>query len=673
MSKRDANVPSGGTERRGIGITGKLVSAIVGSVIIAVAALLAVVYIQMSKTLLEKSEEMLQTSMDSAIQETRAWMNRTLTMLEIQRDTIEYEDMDIPEMASYVKHTAGRNDSYPAGLYVGLADGSLIHASFVPGPDYNPLVKSWYQDGAASDDFILGDAYLDEASQSYVVGASGALKDRNGEIRGVAAADVSLDSISQIVSGVKLEDTGGIFLTDMRTGAIIGHRDSALTGVKLSEAGDGMYAYAAAQIDSGFEGLSIYDKDTYILINRVPGSDWAAVAHVSRREALRELIGLTATMLAVALIAVVVLVLLVVFQVRRIIGRPVRELSRAATRIAEGELDQSIQYRSRDELGALANNFNRVTLRLRDYVSYIEEISLTLHNIAAGDLAFTLQHDYAGEFEKIKISLEEISRSLNGAMSQIRAASQDVASGAEQVSIGAMTLSQGSTEQAAEVETLVGHISAVSDSVQNIALGAEKADRLSGEVKDGLVESNGKMRNMTEIIEKISEKSAEINKIVKTIEDIAFQTNILALNAAVEAARAGAAGKGFAVVAGEVRALASKSSSAAQETSVLLSETVDSMDEGVAAVRDTAESMLAVADRAEEMRVLITGIADYTKEQAKNTEQITRGIEQISTVVQSNVATAEESAAASEELSGQAVMLKELVSRFKLKTDIAGS
>ena len=388
---------------------------------------------------------------------------------------------------------------------------------------------------------------------------------------------------------------------------------------------------------------------------------------MSRSEVLGELLELTATIALLALVAVAAVILLVVIQVRRIIGVPVQELDQAALRIADGELDQSIQYQSNDELGALADSFNRVTLRLRDYVRYINEISEKLREIAAGNLAFTLENDYAGEFAKIKSSLEEISRSLNNAMGQLQAASRDVAVGAEQVSAGAMTLSQGSTEQAAEVDTLAGHIGAVSKSVQQIAQGAQKANSISQDVKAGLLESNEKMRNMTNVIQKISDKSVEIHKIVKTIEDIAFQTNILALNAAVEAARAGDAGKGFAVVADEVRTLASKSSAAAQETSVLLSQTVDSMDEGVCAVNDTAKSMLAVVAHADEMTGLINGIAEFTKEQAVNAAEITHGIEQISTVVQNNVATAEASAAASEELSGQATMLKELVSKFHLK------
>ena len=666
MKQKREKTAGADTVRRGFGITGKLVSSIVVSVVIAVAILFAVVYVQMSHALLDKSEDLLQTTTNRTIQETRAWINSTLTMLEMQRDTIEYEDMDIPAMTDYIKHTVDQNEAYPAGLYVALTDGSLYHASFVPGPDFDSTTKSWYQDGLQSEAFMLGDVYFDEDSQSNVVGASGVLKSGDGQVRGVAAADVYLDSISKIVSEARIEDTGGIFLVDTRTDTIIGHRDKEVTGQSLGAMKDGMYLYAGQQIREGRTGLSLYEN-TYIQVEKVPGSDWVAVAYVSRGEVLRELSQLTAILTAVAVLAVLLLILLVVVQVRRVIGRPVKELSMVATRIAEGELDQSIGYHSRDELGVLADDFNQVTLRLRDYVAYIREISETLREIAAGNLAFTLENEYTGEFEKIKIALDEISHALNETMGQLQTASKDVAAGAEQVSNGATTLSQGSVEQAAEVEALAGHISSVSDSVHNITKGAQEASRISREVKDGLLSSNEKMQNMTTVIQRISEKSAEIHKIVKTIEDIAFQTNILALNAAVEAARAGDAGKGFAVVADEVRALAGKSSEAAQETTVLLGETVDSMEEGVRSAQDTADSILKVVDQADEMSQLIDGIAEYTKQQDENATQITNGIDQIATVVQSNAATAQQSAAASEELSGQAVVLRELVAKFRLR------
>lgn len=663
--KEKKKTKTASAKRRGLGLTVKLTAAVIISVMIAVSALLAVVYQRMSQTLLQKSEEMLHTTTEKTLQETKAWMNGTLAMMKMQRDTIEYENMDVTAIAEYVKHTAGQNEAYPAGLYVALTDGALYHASYVPGPDYSPLEKGWYLIGLESEEIVLSDVYLDEASQSYVVGASGMLRGPDGAVRGVAAADVNLDSISEIVSESQIEDNGGIFLVDTLTNTIIGHKDSAVVGTKLGESG-GMYAYAEKQLQSGNTGLGLY-KDTYVEIAEVEGSSWAAVAYVSKEEILSELYDLTYIMAVMSAAAVLVMTLLVVIQVRRIIGRPVKELSRAATRIAEGELDQTIRYKSRDELGILVDDFNQVTVRLKDYIKYINEISDTLREIARGNLAFELKNEYTGEFARVRESLEEIAVEFNMIMGQMRVSSRDVAAGAAQISGSAVNLSQGSAEQAAEVEALSGNIEKAADSVKKVAQGAQKASGISKETKDGLLESNTKMQNMREVIQRISEKSNAIHKIVKTIDDIAFQTNILALNAAVEAARAGESGKGFAVVAEEVRTLAGKSATAAQETTELLGETIKSMEQGVIAADDTAQSMLAAAEMAEEMDQLICGIADYTKQQADIAEDISHGIEQISIVVQSNVDTAESGAAASEELSGQAAALKELVSRFRLK------
>ena len=657
--EKEKNVKTGKTMRKGAGVTFKLASAIIVTVVILVSALLELVYIQMSSALLEKSSDLIQTTTGKTIQETRSWMNRTLTMLEMQRDTIEYENMDIHSMKRYIRHTAGQNEAYPTGLYVALADGSLYHSSFVPGPDYDALSKKWYQDGIQSEDFILGDTYIDEDSQAYVVGASGILKDADGGVRGVAAADVFLNSISDIVSGIKLEETGGIFLVDTRTDTIIGHHNQEMTGKGLVNTGNGMYDYVAEQIKKGNRELSVYD-DTYIQVADVPGCDWAAVAYVSRTEVLHELIELTKYMSEVMLFSIILLILLVVFLVKRIIGRPVKELSHVATQIAEGRLEQEIHYHSRDELGVLAHNFNQVTIRLRGYIKYINEISEKLMDIASGNLAFTLESDYHGEFEKI-------SYSLNNIIGQLNNTSMEVAAGAEQISNGAMALSQGSIEQAASVETLAGHISLMSGSVSETARNAQAASNISQEVRNSLLESNNKMQHMTTVIQKACDKSSEIHHIVRTIEDIAFQTNILALNASVEASRAGDAGKGFAVVAGEVRMLAAKSSEAAQETSNLLGETVISMEEGMNEAKSATNSILELVEQANEMDGLVCHIADNTKKQAGDAAEIKLGIEQISSVVQTNASTAEKSAAASEELSGQAEMLKNMVGRFKLK------
>ena len=665
--KQTKDKPLAISQKQKHGITKKLVAAIMGTIIIMVAALLLIVYNRVSNTLLEKSENLLSETTGKALQETQAWMNKTLAMLETQRDTIEYEDMDVPAMMEYIRHTVGKNDAYPAGLYVALTDGSLYHSSFVPGPDYVATEKSWYQNGIQSEDFMLGDVYFDEDSQSYVVGASGRLKDAAGNTRGVAAADVYLDSICDIVSDIQIEETGGIFLVDTRTDTIIGHPDPEMTGRTLGEFAGDMYAYAAKQIGSNATGLSLYNGKTYINIAQVPNSDWTAVSYVSRSEVLSELITLTTMMISVSVLVIIIAVFLIVLLVRRIIGNPIKELNNVAARIAEGELDQTIHHNSDDELGQLANNFGLTVTRLRDYVDYINEISEKLQDIAEGDLSFTLSHEYLGEFAKIKDSLEAISRSLNGTLGQINLAANEVAEGSGYVSEGAQTLSQGSLQQNASVEQLASHISEVSDGIQRTAKGAKQASQISRDVGTHILESNDKVQHMNEAIQRISSKSTEIHSIIKTIEDIAFQTNILALNAAVEAARAGSAGKGFAVVADEVRNLASKSSEAAKDTAVLIDQTIEAVEEGTGLAQDTAAAMLEVVAQADEVNKLIEGIAEYSAQQAAATDEVLSSIDSISNVVQSNMATAEKSAAASEELSGQANMLNTLVSKFKLK------
>ena len=372
----------------------------------------------------------------------------------------------------------------------------------------------------------------------------------------------------------------------------------------------------------------------------------------------------------VGLVMMVIFILILTWYLKNVVSRPLATLTQLAQTMDQGELglqsrrSMTVDIHSDDEIGILAQSFGSTIQRLRGYIG---EISDVLEAVAGGDLTVTTRQNYIGDFTSIKVSMEAIIAKLGETMAQIVSSAEQVSAGADQMSSGAQALSQGAMEQASTLEGLKETIDSISVHIKGTASNAQEANNQSNTVNGQVQESNQKMQEMISAMEEINASSSEIGKIIKAIEDIAFQTNILALNAAVEAARAGAAGRGFAVVAGEVRSLASKSSAAAQETAALLSETVDSMDAGVAAVRDTAASMLTVAQRADEMGSLITGIAGYTREQARNTEEITHGIAQISSVVQSNVATAEASAAASEELSGQAAMLRELVGRFKLK------
>ncbi|MBP1562022.1 MAG: HAMP domain-containing protein [Oscillospiraceae bacterium] len=351
--------------------------------------------------------------------------------------------------------------------------------------------------------------------------------------------------------------------------------------------------------------------------------------------------------------------------ITRLIAKGVKDVERAAVSMAAGNFDTNIEYTSKDEIGRLADSMRNLSENTKCVVT---DIDYMLDNVAKGNLDVRSRNEgyYVGVFGNILSSMNNFLLGINDTMSNISNASDQVASGAEQVSGGAQSLSQGATEQASSIEELSATISMISDMVNTNARDAADAAEKTDVAGAALGEANGKMNELVEAMNEISASSAETQKIIKTIEDIAFQTNILALNAAVEAARAGAAGKGFAVVADEVRNLAGKSAEAAKNTTALIEGTVTAIEKGNSLVTDTAEMMNTVAESAGAVAKINGKIAESSKNAAEAIIQVTTGVEQISAVVQTNSATAEESAAASEELAGQSGMLKGLIEQFRL-------
>ena len=345
---------------------------------------------------------------------------------------------------------------------------------------------------------------------------------------------------------------------------------------------------------------------------------------------------------------------------------PIFEIENAASRMAQGDLDVEISYTSKDELGVLSKQMRELIRKLQ---VIIDDENKFLARMANGD--FTVdsicEDEYIGGFHPLLVSFRAIADKLNHTILQISQSSAQVASGSNQVSGGAQALSQGATEQASSVEELSASINEISMKVQQNAEYAHQANDMAGTVGNEMQKSNQKMQEMIQAMNNISACSDEISKIIKTIEDIAFQTNILALNAAVEAARAGSAGKGFAVVADEVRNLAGKSAEASKNTSVLIENSLKAVENGTLIADETAASLLNTVKGVEEVAGIISQISEASGNQAEAIAQITLGIDQISGVVQTNSATAEESAAASQELSNQSQLMKDLVGMFRLK------
>ncbi len=354
------------------------------------------------------------------------------------------------------------------------------------------------------------------------------------------------------------------------------------------------------------------------------------------------------------------------FVIIRGIKFPIFEIEKAASRMAQGDLDIDISYTSKDELGVLSDQVRELIRKLQ---MIIDDENKFLAQMASGDFTVdsTCETEYTGGFKPLLISFRAIAEKLNHTILQISESSAQVASGSDQVSSGAQALSQGATEQASSVEELAATINEISEKVKQNAENARQANHMAGVVGSEMQTSNQKMQEMMQAMNNISNCSDEIGKIIKTIEDIAFQTNILALNAAVEAARAGTAGKGFAVVADEVRNLAGKSAEASKNTSVLIENSLRAVENGTLIADETAQSLLQTVKGVEEVANIISQISEASNNQAEAISQITMGIDQISSVVQTNSATAQESAAASEELSSQSQLMKDLVGRFRLR------
>ena len=347
--------------------------------------------------------------------------------------------------------------------------------------------------------------------------------------------------------------------------------------------------------------------------------------------------------------------------------KPLKKISEAGKEVAGGNFDVEIHYPQQDEIGELSRSISEVIGRSKKIVFDLRD---RLDAMAGGNFTENLEsEEYVGDYAPLLESLKHIQEDMNKTLQEVHASSVQVLSSAEQVNTGAQSLSQGATEQASSIEELSANMQDISHSIQASTKTAGEAYKLQGEAGVAVLQSNEKMEEMRKAMDDITAKSNEISKIIKTIDDIAFQTNILSLNAAIEAARAGAAGKGFAVVADEVGNLAQKSAKAAQNTGLLIEETIEAVEKGAKITEETAESLNSVSKSTEEVNTLIEKISSASSKDLEGITSLNQGLQQISSVVQANSATAEQSAAASEELTGQANKMNELVERFQLKEE----
>lgn len=477
---------------------------------------------------------------------------------------------------------------------------------------------------------IVSAIQIGENSRAYMINKSGD-----------TIADITLETIT--VQNIEAEAQSDASLAELA---------AIHANMRQGQIGFGEYASGEDKMFAAYAPVN--DTDGWSIAVTAPQLNYLA----STRDAM-------VINIAVIVISIIVSVIVALVLATNISG-PMKACVERMKLLVEGDLDTPMpQIRSKDESGVLARSTAALVEGLN---TVIGDIDYLLNELANQNLNVHTEHEdiYVGSFQNILLSMRHMKEELSGAMTQVNYSAQEVAMASDHLSASAQSLSQGTTQQASSVEELAARVSEISQQAKTTATGALEARGKTHETGREVSLCNQKMQNLVEAMNRIQTSSEEIEKILKTIDDIAFQTNILALNAAVEAARAGTAGKGFAVVAEEVRNLAGKSAQAAQNTSVLIGNSTEAVNMGTEIAQNTADILMGVVKSIQSVVDAIDNIAAVSNEQSDAVSQVSEGINQISVVVQSNSANAQQSAAASEELSAEAACLKELVDQFTL-------
>lgn len=662
------------------GIKGKIMVIIGGTVAITFLIIGILVY-KFSDSAFTKNQITILQNSDSYVQsEVEKYFIRYMTLVEqmatdqnVVNIISTLDKGDNPTNNEYYKSVMkmliASRDLDPNSIvstYIGdiNANVAMDWEGWISDKDYDVTTREWYNAAKINGTYI-SEPYEDSTTGNQVITISTPVYDSNKKIIGITAADIEITTLNNMVMEQKLGETG-YYIMASKDNIVLAHNDeskllSTIDNIGLSnEILNSINNINISKVQYTNDGKKAYGG--YLPIE---DTGWKIISYIPLNEFHRNANQVTAILVTIFLVGITLTIISILI-IAEIITRPLKKLTNITQDIANGKLDVQIDVNTNDEVGLLANSLNALTTRLKEYIAYINEITQALDNISNGELKVELVQSYDGDFSKIKYSLLQLSDILKKIIGEIAIAADEVSSSSTQVAQGSQTLAIGATSQATAIEQISNSITNVSEKIEENAKNSNDAMDFFNNVTDEIKNCNGNMNIMLTAMNEINTSSENIAKIIKVIEDIAFQTNILALNAAVEAARAGQAGKGFAVVADEVRNLASKSAEAAKDTTKLIESSVQSVVAGVDISKNIAHALDDVVKKTIEVNDLIKNISNASNEQSSFIKSTVTQIEQVTEVIQSNSATSEEIAASSEELSSHATSMNDMVKIFKI-------
>lgn len=559
------------------------------------------------------------------------------------------------------------NDITIMESYLCYEDDSVVFASGIPCPEGLFVTqRDWYIKAKAADgEMICTDPYIDANTGSLVITVAKAIK-KDNKLYCIAGADVTIDEFVAKCSEISIYDNSYVFLIDRNKNFIVHGNSDFVPTIENGEAkstnlNDVMDIDETALASGDIIATKDYDGDRVMLCASQLENGWLLGYSTDYAVYSQSMRNLRNIYIGMFIPIVIILFVFVKILIARCL-KPALSIKKAIVSMEKGDLSYAPDYFGNDVLGELCEGLAVTNTALKGYVS---DIAHNLDSMANGNFNVKFTADYVGDFASIKGSIEDISKSMKQVIDGVSDASSQVTIGAGSVSETASNLAMGAGQQTETVDEMTEIVNDFMRLVDESGSDADSARNLSDKTEDAVRSSNKNMEELLSSMNRITEMSNEIAKIIKTIDDIAFQTNILALNAAVEAARAGAAGKGFAVVADEVRNLASKSAEAAKNTTALINETDNAVRSGAEIADVTARSLSDVTVRSKEVNELVGRISDVCGKQRTQISVVRDKLGSISEIARKNAATAEESAASSEELSGQASTLDKLLEHFR--------